>query len=231
MGKNSKIEWTDHTWNCWFGCKEVSPGCKNCYAKRDMNRYGKDFYRVAKAKGFNKPLGWKEPAKVFVCSWSDFFIKDADPWRDEAWEIIRKQQHLTFQILTKRPERIEDCLPKDWGSGYFNVWIGITVENEKVAEQRIPYLLKLSAWNKFVSAEPLLGLINFYHSLLDIGWVIVGGESGPAGRVMDPDWARDIRDQCKEFNTPFFMKQMTGNTKAMREAIPDDLMIREFPNG
>ena len=119
-------------------------------------------------------------------------------------------------------------MPSDWEDGFPNVWLGVTVEDDGEGD-RIPFLLEAPSRTKFISAEPLLGPINFYYALLGIDWVIVGGESGPGNRYMAPAWARDIRDTCKEFNTPFFMKQMSGNTKAEREAIPEDLMIREFP--
>lgn len=116
MGKNSGIEWTDHTWNPWQGCLKVSPGCKQCYMYRDKKRYGQDPMVVVRSKPgtFRKPLQWKQPAKVFTCSWSDFFIEQADNWIDDAWNIIRQTPHLTYQILTKRPENIKDRLPEDW---------------------------------------------------------------------------------------------------------------------
>ena len=114
MAENSKIQWTDHTWNPWQGCRKVSPGCLNCYMYRDKKRYGQDPATVVRSKPptFNKPLKWHDPAKVFVCSWSDFFIEDADEWRDDAWEIMRRTPHLTYQILTKRPRNIKDRLPR-----------------------------------------------------------------------------------------------------------------------
>ena len=263
MGKNSNISWTDHTWNPWQGCKKVSAGCKNCYMFRDKARYGQDPEIVIRSKPatFNKPMTWKDPAMVFVCSWSDFFIEEADAWRDDAWEIIRNSPQLIFQILTKRPERIIEHLPFGWGDGYPNVWMGVTAENQEMADLRIPILLNLPAAVHFVSCEPLLGKIIFprivgrtatWDSLSGWGvitrgicgqmipnmrgprldWVIVGGESGPGCRDMNPEWAELIRYQCDyEFDdgTPFFMKQMSGNTKAEREAIPEDLIIREFP--
>jgi len=263
MGKNSNISWTDHTWNPWQGCKKVSAGCKNCYMFRDKARYGQDPEIVIRSKPatFNKPMTWKDPAMVFVCSWSDFFIEEADAWRDVAWEIIRSSPQLIFQILTKRPERIIEHLPFCWGDGYPNVWMGVTAENQEMADLRIPLLLEVPAAVRFVSAEPLLGPINFwkfatreetfgsmydhrgtypfyqvigmhgsvkYHEGID--WIIVGGESGSSCRDMNPEWARSIKTQCvDEAGVPFFMKQMSGNTKAEREAIPEDLIIREFP--
>jgi len=241
MGKNSKVSWTNHTWNPWQGCEKVSAGCKHCYMFRDKVRYGQDPNVVIRSKlaTFNKPMTWKDPAMVFVCSWSDFFIEEADAWRDDAWEIIRNSPQLIFQILTKRPERIIECLPSDWGNGYSNVWMGVTAENQEMADLRIPILLTIPAVKRFLSCEPLLGEIyNLYSNnthyinwVYALDWVIVGGESGPNCRDMNPEWARKILSRCREYETkvPFFMKQMSGNTKAEREDIPEDLMIREFP--
>ena len=248
MGKDSKISWTDHTWNPWQGCKKVSAGCQNCYMFRDKKRYGQDPDTVIRSKPatFNKPMAWKDPAMVFVCSWSDFFIEEADAWRDDAWEIIRNSQHLTFQILTKRPERIKECLPDDWGDGYPNVWMGVTAENQEMADLRIPVLMNVPAETRFISCEPLIGKVNLWkntsgevgapawdgnHTFIEgIDWVIAGGESGPDARIMLTSWAEAIRFQCKISHVPFFMKQMSGNTKAEREDIPEDLLIQEFPD-
>lgn len=245
MGKHSKIEWTDHTWNPWQGCKKVSAGCENCYMFREKKRYGQnpDIVIRSKPATFRKPLNWKDPAKIFVCSWSDFFIEEADDWRPEAWEIMGHAQEHTFLLLTKRPENIASRLPVGWIEGmhkYFpNVWIGVTAENQKMADLRIPILLDIPAQVRFVSCEPLLGPIVFdswtdgpcYSRTEKLDWVIVGGESGKNCREMRPEWARSIRDQCAFAEVPFFMKQMTGNTKKTREMIPSDLMIREFPDG
>ena len=166
MGKNSSVDWTDHSWNPWQGCRKVSPGCLNCYMYRDKTRYGQDPATVIRSqpKTFNSPLRWKnEPAKVFVCSWSDFFIEDADPWRDDAWEIIRKCPHLTFQLLTKRSKNIKDRLPDDWPLP--NVWLGVTAENQEQADRRIPVLLQIPAAVRFVSIEPMLGPVDIYYAL------------------------------------------------------------------
>ncbi|MCK5237182.1 MAG: DUF5131 family protein, partial [Deltaproteobacteria bacterium] len=103
MGENTKISWCDHTHNFWFGCKKTSPGCRNCYTERQMKRFGKDFNMIVRSKSFDKPLKWKDPALIFTCSWSDFFIPEADEWRDDAWKIIRDTPQHTYQILTKRP--------------------------------------------------------------------------------------------------------------------------------
>ena len=165
---------------------------------------------------FRKPLKWnkkKEPQLVFVCSWSDFFHPDADAWRDEAWEIIRKCKNLTFQILTKRSDRIKDHLPKKgWPVDFLHVWLGVSVEN-KDCLHRVDDLIETEALVKFVSAEPLLGPltpeIDAYLDELD--WVIVGGESGPDYRPMARDWVTEIRNHCEFFKVPFFFKQWGGH--------------------
>lgn len=226
MGQNSKIEWTDHTWNPWYGCRKVSAGCNNCYMYREQKHYGRDPSIVQCSKTtFIDPMKWANQLKstgnaerVFTCSWSDFFIEEADPWRDEAWNIIRKTPELTYQILTKRPESITDRLPEDWEKGWNHVWLGVSAEDQKTADERIPLLLQTPAAVRFVSCEPLLGPINFGDHMSryrEIGtelfpmlnWVIVGGESGPGARPMHPDWVRSIRDQCVQAEVPFFFKQ------------------------
>lgn len=157
MGVESSIQWTQATWNPWHGCRKVSAGCKYCYMYRDKDRYGQDPTKVLRSKGnFNQPLKMKEPALIFTCSWSDWFIEEADAWRDEAWAIIKATPQHTYQILTKRPERIRHCLPEDWGDGYPNVWLGTSVEDQEQANKRIPHLLMNDAAIHFVSAEPLL---------------------------------------------------------------------------
>jgi hypothetical protein len=122
----SGIEWTGHTQNFWIGCVKVSPGCKSCYMFRDQRRFKLDPTRIRRTtdRMFTAPLRWKVPAMVFTCSWSDFFLEQADAWRDEAWDIIRRTPHLTWQILTKRPENILARLPHDWGMGWHHIWLG-----------------------------------------------------------------------------------------------------------
>ena len=238
MGLNSGVDWTDHTWNPWQGCRKVSPGCAHCYMYRDKARYGQDPATVMRSKPatFNAPLKWKDPARVFVCSWSDFFIEDADPWREEAWEIMRRTPHLTYMLLTKRPENILTRLPAGWPLP--NVWLGVTAENHEQACSRIYHLLLIPAPCRFVSVEPMLGPVDMVEAvglaMLDldmlgssdqgIHWVICGGESGPDAREMTPEWAAEIKRQCKEAGVPFFMKQMSR-----KAPIPEFLQGREFP--
>lgn len=241
MGENSAIQWTNHTWNPWMGCHKVSAGCKHCYMFREQKYYGHDPNVVRRGKTtFNKPLSWHDPARVFTCSWSDWFIEEADEWRDEAWEIVRQTPHLDYQILTKRPENIRDRLPADWGRGWSNVWLGISAEDQMNANARIPILLRIPAEVHFISAEPLLGPIqlskfwvNTASKLISppIEWVIVGGESGPGCRPMKSRWARSLLDQCQQGGVAFFMKQMGGypDKRGKLYQFPEDLRVREFP--
>lgn len=241
MGINTAIAWTDHTWNPWRGCRKVSAGCRNCYMFRDQIRYGKDPQAIVRAapKTFLSPYSWniKQSAAfrrelVFTCSWSDFFIKDADAWRADAWDIIRNTPNLIYQVLTKRIDNVPSRLPADWPLP--NVWLGVTIEDQ-TATARIAALAKIQAAKRFVSAEPLLSGIDFgctcwlslntgpnnecekcgkprwFHYAFD--WLIAGGESGPGARPPDPSWILDIRDQCKQANIPFFFKQWGGTKK------------------
>lgn len=239
MGDKTNITWTDKTWNPWYGCRKVSAGCKNCYMFRDMKHYGKDPNTVQKSKStFNVPLKWKEPSKIFVCSWSDFFIEDADDWRAEAWDIIKRCPQHTFQLCTKRPERIAQCLPSDWGRElYKHVWLGATTEDQQMFDERIGKLLKVPAEVHWLSIEPMLSniLIDFGrprffgdYPPVPIDWVVVGGESGPGYRKMDLNWARSIRDQCQSAGVPFFFKQESGLHPGTNPKL-DGIEYHEFP--
>lgn len=209
MGRETGISWTDSTWNPWMGCTKVSAGCDNCYMFREQRQYGNDPELVRKSKTkFDAPLKWDDPRLVFTCSWSDWFHAEADPWRDEAWEIIRRSPQHTFQILTKRPGRIARHLPADWGDGYENVWLGTSVETDEFLT-RVRVLRDVPASLRFVSAEPLLGPLPSL-DLAAIGWVITGGESGPGHRPIQPEWVREIRDKCVAAGVPFHHKQWGG---------------------
>jgi protein gp37 len=185
VGEETKIAWADDTWNPWRGCTRINPGCKNCYMFTEQRRYGLDPAVVTRSKTWGEPARWNRKAeaasvirRVFTCSWSDFFHENADPWRDEAWEIIRSTPYLMYMILTKRSENIRDHLPSYWGDGYPNVWLGVSVEDRRHGLPRIDVLRTIPAAVRFLSIEPLLedlGPID----LTGIDWVIVGGESGP----------------------------------------------------
>ena len=259
MAENSKIQWTDHTVNFWTGCKKVSDGCKYCYMYRDKERYGKDPTEVVKvnAKTINKVLKEAKPGdKIFTCSWSDFFIKEADEWRKEAWDIIRDNPQFEWQILTKRPERIKECLPDDWGDGWKQVWLGVSVENSK-SLKRVSVLTDLNNgaanFKTFISFEPLIG--DVFDAPLDvddslslsmIDWVIVGGESGNDNgaylyRPCQIEWMNAIIKPFQDNGTPVFVKQLgTHLSKQLGlsdrhggdiNEFPISLQIREFPQG
>jgi protein gp37 len=227
----TKIEWTDITWNPVTGCSWVSPGCDNCYAKRmakrlkamGQSKYCNEFEPTCHPGALHDQFP-KKPKKIFVCSMSDLFHEDIH--FSFIWAIFRKirinSQH-TFQILTKRPERMSRFIKK-FQPEFMpeNLWIGVTAENQYQYEKRSYELASINCRVKFVSIEPMLSSIELFGYVPD--WVIVGGETGPKARTMNPDWVRSIRDQCKAESIPFFFKQMSN-----KQPIPDDLMIKEFP--
>ncbi len=233
MGKQTAIQWTNSTWNPWRGCKKVSSGCKNCYMYRDMKRYGRNpevTVRAAPAT-FKSPLHWKKPAFVFTCSWSDFFIDSANAWRGDAWDIIRQTPHLTYQILTKRADRIAAYLPADWGSGWPNVWLGVSVESPNYY-WRLDALAKVPAVIRFVSYEPALAAVSFspWLSAASLDWVISGGES--VGRPAAVAWFRAVRDETVGAGVAYFHKQHGGNRKydgAWGGRLLDDVYWNEMP--
>lgn len=258
MAQTSEIQWTDATVNFWTGCKKVSPGCKYCYMYRDKERFHQDPTSVLRTshKTFYAALKWDEPKLIFTCSWSDFFIEEADQWREDAWDVIRKTPQHKWQILTKRPERVKACLPVDWGSGWDNVWIGVSCENQETADLRIPILLEIPAKTRFLSCEPLLGPIDLFayiNSFIGsndipqdkIHWVILGGESGnDTGnyryRASELIWYEKLIIQCTLVAVPVFMKQL-GTHLAKELKLQDraggdiaewgkDIQVREFPN-
>jgi protein gp37 len=220
MAANSSIEWTEMTWNPVTGCTKVSQGCKHCYAERMATRLhamGSDRYR----NGFRLtlhhdlielPKTWKKPRVVFVNSMSDLFHEDvpADFIR-RIFETMEACPQHTFQVLTKRSERLRELGPSlPWPS---NVWMGVSVENAR-AMKRIPDLLSVSAQVRFLSCEPLIGPLEGL-ALEGIHWVIVGGESGPGARKMDSDWLKSIHRQCRQATVAFFFKQWGGVRKDM----------------
>lgn len=229
MSISSAIEWTESTWNPWMGCNKVSPGCAHCYMFREQSRYGQDPEVVRRSKTtFRAPLKWKEPRRIFTCSWSDWFHPAADAWRDDAWDVIRDTPQHTYQILTKRPEFIAEHLPPDWHDGYPNVWLGVSVESQRWVE-RLERLAQVPAAVRFVSAEPLLGPVDL--GSLPYDWVIAGGESGPDARPTELDWLRSLRDQCAARHVPFFLKQLGGwpDKRGGADAILDGHTYTEMP--
>lgn len=274
MGKTT-IEWTDASWNPVTGCKEVSPGCANCYAARlaatrlknvsaykglailrtpqlgdAMNTGELGEERKPRWTGevrlhpgrLEEPLHWRKPRKIFVCDMSDLFHEKVETtWLIAIFAVMERCPQHTFQILTKRPDRMRNFIDRNPGSweyttrapkpkGLPNVWLGVSVENQHFAEERIPVLLDTPAAVRFISCEPLLGQIDVLRYLEKnhpgafpgqnscvIDWVICGGESGPGARPMHPDWARSLRDQCQRARVPFFFKQWGEYLPALQD--------------
>jgi protein gp37 len=253
MADKSKIQWTDATWNIARGCSKVDSDCKYCYMYREsLNNTRYEPTKVVRTKGvFSLPLRLKEPSKIFTSSLTDFFHEDIDSYREEAWEIIRKCPQHTFQILTKRPERILANLPADWGTGYKNVWLGTSVGSQN-SVHRIDQLCDVPARIRFVSFEPLHSHIYEGFVNPNIDWIIIGGESGNENgkykyRPCKIEWFDEIIqlwEGCAKsygFNMPkIFVKQLgTHLAKQMKlsdrhggniEEFPTHLQIREFPN-
>lgn len=268
MADKTKIEWTDATWNPIRGCTVVSEGCRNCYAMQAAARFSGEgqayeglAYRNESGahwtgkvrlieKHLKDPLRWQRPRRIFVNSMSDLFHPEVhDEWIDQIFAVMRRAlpKH-TFQVLTKRPERmlrylthatlngtvaemrVQKLAPANTPQHWYhatnwhwplpNVWLGISVEDQESADERVPLLLETPAAVRWVSAEPLLGPIDLrvnnpyqvahggYRPVIDdLDWIVVGGESGPGARPMHPDWARALRDQCVAAGVPFFFKQ------------------------
>jgi protein gp37 len=222
MGK-SKIEWTDVVWNPVVGCSKVSDGCKNCYAERMTARFRKDYLPwtlqnaahnvVLRPAKLNEPRYWKKPRRIFVNSMSDLFHEQVpDEFIYSVFQVMTSTPWHTYQVLTKRPERMQRLVSESAP----NIWLGVSVEDQRAADERIPILLQTPAAVRFLSCEPLLGPIDLaeagnnacveWWENRGIDWVIVGGESGPGARPMHPDWARSLRDQCLG-QAQFFFKQ------------------------
>lgn len=255
MGETTKIPWCDKTFNCWIGCQKVSPGCQNCYAEarsvrfKESHLWGKDGKRRRTSKAnWNLPHKWNRQAeakgiryKVFCASLADVFDnKVPQEWRDDLWALIKATPHLDWIIVTKRISNAKKMLPADWGVGYPNVWLLITVVNQEEAHRDIPKLLNVFAAIRGLSIEPQLGDIDFSYpdfprgTIIDpwlscLDWVISGAESGPNHRPYSEAWARGLRDQCQEANTAFFYKQRIVDGKKIETPELDGKRWMEFP--
>ena len=236
MGFKSKREWTDHTFNGWIGCTKVSPGCDHCYAERDFDKRRKvvewgpgNPRKRTSEKNWRNPIKWNRMAeeqgtrfRAFggsLMDWADAEVPKE--WRADLWKLIAETPHLDWLMLTKRHSLIMNSLPEDWGDdGYPNVWMGVSVEDQKWTDQRLPYLVKIPAAVRWLSCEPLLGPIDFSAYAKDIHWIVGGGESGPESRPMLSPWIRSLRDQCSEAEIPFLMKQW-GEFAPYNEKHPD----------
>jgi protein gp37 len=235
MGTNSRIEWTDVTWNPVTGCTKISQGCKNCYAERMAKRLkamGSDRYR----EGFgitlhpdllDLPRRWKQPRTVFVNSMSDLFHEDIPHgYIARVFETMRACPQHTFQVLTKRAERLARLAPRLPWPG--NVWMGVSVEDGRVVE-RIQWLRTVPAAVRFLSLEPLIGPLEAL-PLEGINWVIVGGESGPRARPMKREWVNSILRQCRASGAAFFFKQWGGVRKDLTGRKLNGTFYDEMPS-
>lgn len=205
-------------WNPWHGCTKISPGCKYCYVYRQDEMYGSTLASslCRKTGAFALPMKRRRdgnykipPGKiVFTCFTSDFLLEDADPWRAECWQMMRQRSDCWFYFFTKRIDRLEYCLPRDWGDGYDNVIIGCTVENQDRADYRLPIFRELPIKHRSIIAAPLLERMDISRYLDgSIEEVSVGGESGVEARPCNYDWILDLRRQCVEKDIPFRFHQ------------------------
>lgn len=208
-------------WNPWHGCHKCSPGCANCFVYQMDKRYGRNSSVVQKVKtNFNLPIqrdedgDYKYPSGTHfkLCFTSDFFIEEADAWREECWDMIRRRKDCTFILTTKRANRIKDCLPKDWGDGWDNVTLSVSCENQDMADKRLPYLLGIPAKHRYVFLSPLLEYVNLCEYLPTglLERVCVGGESYSKARLCSGRWVEQIYIDCLRHNTPFDFHQ-TGS--------------------
>jgi len=226
MARNSHIEWTHHTFNPWWGCNKVSPACDNCYAELWAKRMGHRLWGTDAPRRFFSDVHWQEPViwnaeakcngrreRVFCASMADVFERRADlnSERRRLWKLIENTPSLDWLLLTKRPQNVGRLAPwkERWPA---NVWLGTSVENQTLAEKRLPFLLRIPAAVRFLSCEPLLGPLNLRPWLMNdklhpINWIIAGGESGASSRPMHPDWAKGLLRQCQDFKIPFHFKQ------------------------
>ncbi|MFZ0428755.1 MAG: phage Gp37/Gp68 family protein [Acidobacteriota bacterium] len=214
----TKIEWTESTWNPLTGCDKISPGCKHCYAERLASRlkamgqpnYVNGFELTLHPQALHRPLTWKQPQMVFVNSMSDLFHRDVPfDYIGEVFAVMREASRHRFQVLTKRSDRLRELSPHlVWSE---NIWMGVSAESSRYLG-RIDDLRRTGAAVKFLSLEPLLGPLPEL-DLTGIDWVIVGGESGPGARPLDPKWVTEIRDRCTASGVPFFFKQWGGVNK------------------
>lgn len=234
MATQSSIEWTETTWNPVTGCTKISHGCKHCYAERmarrlramGVEKYRNGFEVTVHESTLEEPTKWRKPRLVFVNSMSDLFHEQvSEHFIQTVFKVMNNAAHHTFQVLTKRPQRVKRLNSRlDWTP---NIWLGTSIESHRWIE-RLDELKSTAARVKFLSLEPLLGPLPDL-DLKGIDWVIVGGESGPSCRPMEEDWVRQIRDNCTESGVAFFFKQWGGVFKKRTGRLLDGKTWDELP--
>lgn len=234
MSRNSRIDWVDHTFNPWWGCSKVSPGCKNCYAERLATRFhptlwSSDNRHLFGDKHWKEPISWDKrargPERVLCGSMCDVFedLDELEPQRERLWDLIASTTNLRWLLLTKRPENFVRMLPKEYP---WNIWLGVSIEDQPTADERIELLMAQKAHIKFASCEPLIGPVRL-PQVPD--WVIVGCESGPKRRHMHDAWARGLRDQCLDAGKCFFFKQRAMGGKVTHMPVLDGVVWNSIP--
>ena len=218
--ENSSIEWTDHTFNPWWGCTKVSPACDHCYAETWARRTGHDVWgsnaprRALSDTNWDQPLKWDraaalsgQRARVFCASMADVFEwgRGLSAWRDRLWDLVEATPNLDWLLLTKRPHLVQRLTR--WNLWPDNVWVGTTVENQRFAHKRVRFLVDVPCKYRFLSCEPLLGPVDLSAWIDELHWVIAGGESGAGARPSHPDWVRSLREQCTDGDVAFHFKQ------------------------
>ncbi|MDF2485975.1 MAG: hypothetical protein K0R46_2143 [Herbinix sp.] len=209
-----------NAWIPWYGCKKKSEGCQNCYIYRGAASRGMDAGHIHKSDKFDLPLQRNKKGSyvippntlVFTSFSSDFLLKEADEWRPDAWRMIRERRDCNFFFLTKRPERLLECVPEDWGDGYENVEIGVSCENQQRADERLSIFMKLPIKRKYIILAPMLQKMDI-EQYLDptLACVVCEGESGPNVRPLDYDWVLAIREQCIRQGVSFSFRQTGSN--------------------
>lgn len=252
MAEITNISWTDASFNPWLGCSHVSPGCDHCYAEvstpaRAMKIvWGPHEQRIRTShSNWSLPLRWHNGhasffqkngrhRRVFCASLADVFDNQVEPtWRDDLWALIKQTPQLNWLILTKRVGNVLSMLPPDWGNGYANVWLGISVVNQNEANRDIPKLLRLPAKLRWLSMEPLLEKVHLSNSWMvgdnKIAWIVAGGESGKHARKMEAEWLFAIKEKCELFSVPFFLKQWGGADRNKGGCLIEGKEAKQWP--
>lgn len=206
-------------WNPWRGCHRYSEGCKFCYIHKGDARRGVDTNQILRAVRFDAPVERNKDGSyqiaggqmVYVCFSSDFLLPEADPWRPACWEIIRQRPDLQFLFLTKRIERLEQCLPPDWGAGYEHVTVGCTVENQKRADERLAIFQALPIKHRNIICQPMLTHMDITSYLNGVELVVAGGECDRNARILDYGWVLDLRQQCVAAGVAFVFRQCSSH--------------------
>jgi protein gp37 len=221
-------------WNPWRGCHKCSEGCKFCYIHKSDWKHGINTNLIVKTDHFTAPVDISKKGEpkiksgqtVYLCFSSDFLLQDADNWRTECWQMIRERQDLHFLFLTKRIERFMDCIPADWGTGYDNVTVGCTVENQAMVDYKLSIFDGLPIKHKDIILQPLIEKVDIREHLQNIELLVVGGESDFNARPLNYDWVLDIREQCKSQNAHFQFRQC--GTHFIKDGKEYTLNVREL---